>query len=119
MNDTSFVSLVALQSIFNETSALFLCKRVVLEEIHAQRELTGSRRAILLELDQHGPRTISHMARVPPVTWQYMGTLVHQLEEEGLVEFVDNLAHKRSHLVRLTDRAKCWHGRCSGRNRDC
>lgn len=106
MSDTSFARLVALQAIFNETAALFLRMRAVLEELHGQGELTGGRRAILLELDQHGPRTIAHMARVRPVTRQYMRTVVHQLEEEGLVEFADNLAHKRSHLVRLTDKGK-------------
>jgi DNA-binding MarR family transcriptional regulator len=32
--------------------------------------------------------------------------LTDQLDKEGLVEFVDNPAHKRSWLVRLTDKGR-------------
>ncbi len=42
------------------------------------------------------------MARSRPVSRQHIQTLVDALRADGLVELVDNPAHARSHLVRLT-----------------
>ena len=46
------------------------------------------------------------MARARPVSRQYIQTLVNGLAAEGLVEFQDNPAHKRSSLVQLTSKGQ-------------
>jgi DNA-binding MarR family transcriptional regulator len=43
------------------------------------------------------------MARARPVARQHIQGLVDQLRERGLVELEENPAHRRSHLVRLTE----------------
>jgi DNA-binding MarR family transcriptional regulator len=49
---------------------------------------------------------VPQLARAHSVSRQHIQALVNPLAEEGLVEFVDNPAHKRSRLVRLTATGK-------------
>lgn len=80
--------------------------RVAAEQLHRQGGMSGGRRGILRDLDRLGPQTVPQMARARPVSRQHIQTLVNQLAEEGHVEFVENPAHQRSHLVQLTRRGK-------------
>jgi DNA-binding MarR family transcriptional regulator len=57
---------------------------------------------VLRELDQGGPQTVPQLARTRSVTRQHVQAQVNALAEWGLVELIDNPAHKRSRLVRLT-----------------
>ncbi|MCI0657225.1 MAG: MarR family transcriptional regulator, partial [Acidobacteria bacterium] len=59
-------------------------------------------------LDLSGPQTVPQMARARPVSRQYIQALVNQLAAEDRIEFVDNPAHKRSRLVRLTPQGKAF-----------
>jgi DNA-binding MarR family transcriptional regulator len=56
----------------------------------------------LRSLKQDGPQTVPSLARARPVARQYIQTLANAFEREGLIEFTDNPAHKRSKLMRLT-----------------
>jgi DNA-binding MarR family transcriptional regulator len=49
-----------------------------------------------------GPQTVPQIARARPVSRQRIQKLADEMAEQGLVEFIDNPAHKRSKLVRLT-----------------
>lgn len=97
---------LALQDVFDQTVSLFHRLRALAAQLHGQGELTAARRGILRELDRLGPRTVPQMARARPVSRQHIQTEVNELEAEGLVELVENIAHKRSRLVRLTPKGK-------------
>jgi len=49
-----------------------------------------------------GPQTVPEIARARPVSRQRIQKLADEMAADGLVEFVDNPAHKRSKLLRLT-----------------
>jgi DNA-binding MarR family transcriptional regulator len=95
-----------LESLINETVALFYRLRVVAEQIHRQGETSGPKRGLLKSLDRFGPQTVPQMARSRPVSRQYIQTIVNQLLDGGYVRFSENPAHKRSPLVNLTERGK-------------
>jgi len=56
----------------------------------------------LHSLGVDGPQTVPQLARARPVTRQHIQQIANEAAAEGLIEFVDNPAHKRSKLVRLT-----------------
>lgn len=62
----------------------------------------GGTWGFLRTLHEHGPRTVPQIARSRPVSRQLIQRIANELAEAGLVEFVDNPAHRRSKLVRLT-----------------
>lgn len=64
--------------------------------------MSSGRWGILNGLGRAGPQAVPQMAPARPVSRQYIQTLVNGLVAEGLVEFQDNPAHKRSPLVQLT-----------------
>jgi DNA-binding MarR family transcriptional regulator len=68
--------------------------------------MTAGKRGVLKGLDRLGPQTVPQMARARPVSRQHIQTLVNQLAAEGHLELVENPAHRRSHLVRLTPQGK-------------
>ena len=98
--------LLALESVFAETVALFHRLRAVAEQVHGQGETSAGRRGILKSLDRLGSQTAPQMARARHVSRQHIQILVNQLAKEGLVDFIDNPAHKRSSLVHLTRKGK-------------
>jgi DNA-binding MarR family transcriptional regulator len=97
--------LAALDRVFSETVALFHRLRAVAEEVHRQGEMTAGKRGILKDL-AHGPQTVPQMARARPVSRQHIQSLVDMLEADGYVYWVENPAHKRSLLVRLTPKGE-------------
>ncbi|MCR9141097.1 MAG: MarR family transcriptional regulator [bacterium] len=72
------------------------------ETVHRAEEITVGMRAVLEFVDREGPRTVPDIARSRRVSRQHIQTLANPLEERGLVEFVENPAHRRSPLVALT-----------------
>jgi DNA-binding MarR family transcriptional regulator len=94
----------ALLALFDETVSLFHRLTVLAEKIHGQGSLSAALRGILRGLRRHGAQTVPSMARMRPVSRQNVQGLVNRLRETGLVEFVENPAHKRSQLARLTSK---------------
>jgi DNA-binding MarR family transcriptional regulator len=92
----------ALETLIAETISLYQRLRAVAEELHGFERLSGGKRGVLRDLYQNGMQTVPQMARSRPVSRQHIQTIVNPLYEEGLVEFVENPAHRRSRLVRLT-----------------
>jgi DNA-binding MarR family transcriptional regulator len=68
-----------LESLINETVALFYRLRVVAEQIHRQGETSGPKRGLLKSLDRFGPQTVPQLARSRPVSRQYIQSIVNQL----------------------------------------
>src|SRR5262245_3952368 len=75
--------------------------RAASQTLHGEGEFSGARRSVLRSLTS-GPATVPTLARQRPVARQVMQRLVDDLAGDGLVELVDNPAHQRSKLVRLT-----------------
>lgn len=57
---------------------------------------------LLRSLKLAGPQTVPELARARPVARQRIQKLANELADAGLVEFIDNPAHRRSKLLRLT-----------------
>ncbi len=57
---------------------------------------------LMRTLHDEGPHTVAQIARSRPVARQWIQHLADGLEGEGFVEFIDNPAHKRAKLMRLT-----------------
>ena len=95
-----------LDSVFDETVALFHRLHAVAEQIHGGGEMSAGKRGVLRSLDRLGAQTVPQLARARPVSRQHMQSHVDLLRRDGLVELLDNPAHKRSRLVRLTVKGK-------------
>ncbi|WP_242454503.1 MarR family winged helix-turn-helix transcriptional regulator [Bailinhaonella thermotolerans] len=61
-------------------------------------------RAVLTMLRANGPMTVPQMGRSQALSRQFVQRMVNDAAASGLVEAVPNPAHKRSSLIRLTDR---------------
>ncbi|WP_129667723.1 MarR family winged helix-turn-helix transcriptional regulator [Phytoactinopolyspora endophytica] len=59
-------------------------------------------RAVLDQLRRRGELTVPQMARDQDLSRQFVQRMVNDAREAGWVDVVDNPAHRRSHLVRLT-----------------
>ena len=68
-------------------------------------EMPAGAGSILQILERHGAQTVPQIARKRVTSRQNIQILVNRLAGEGLIEFTDNPAHKRSVLVTLTNKA--------------
>jgi len=59
-------------------------------------------RAVLDLLARGGPMTVPQMGRAQSLSRQFVQRMVNEAAAAGLVDLVDNPAHRRSRLVRLT-----------------
>jgi len=72
------------------------------EQLHEDEPITLGMRAVMEFLARNGPTAVPDVARGRHVTRQHIQALVNDLLELRLVALVDNPAHRRSALVRLT-----------------
>jgi len=70
---------------------------------------------LLRSLVRDGPMTVPDIARSRPVARQHIQKLVNELAADGLVELIDNPAHKRSRLVRITAKGRTHYDAMTGR----
>ncbi|MGI5274563.1 MarR family winged helix-turn-helix transcriptional regulator [Nonomuraea sp. CA-218870] len=63
-------------------------------------------RAVLNLLREHGPMTVPQMGRAQALSRQFVQRMSNDAAALGLVEFAANPAHKRSSLVRLTEKGR-------------
>lgn len=63
-------------------------------------------RAVLDQLRRGGDLTVPQMARGQDLSRQFVQRMVNDAREAGWVELVDNPAHRRSSLVRLTEKGE-------------
>jgi DNA-binding MarR family transcriptional regulator len=58
---------------------------------------------------------VPQIARSRPVARQHIQRLANEAEAEGLIEFIDNPAHRRSKLMRITPQGETTYGELMGR----
>jgi len=92
--------------LFDETWLLFHALKQWAEALHQGLGLTAPMRAILELVLRKGPRPVPEMARLRGVSRQHIQQQVDALLERGLVERVENPAHKRSPRIGLTDKGR-------------
>ncbi len=86
--------------------ALHLRLRAVTDQLHGRPELTAVCRGVLQDLARLGPRTVPQLARRRQCWRQHLQVLINRLVAERMAELVTNPDHRRSRLVRLTDRGR-------------
>jgi DNA-binding MarR family transcriptional regulator len=99
-------SFAAVEQVLEETRALAHRLRIAWDQVHGAADVSDSRRLVLQMLDRRGPRTVPQLARARPVSRQHVQSVVNTLIEDGLVEYLPNPVHQRSHLVTLTPAGK-------------
>ena len=82
---------------------LFQRLRATSDELLAATGINPSQRAVLEFLSRKQPETVPAIARERMVSRQHIQTVMNDPLELGLVESVDNPAHKRSPLYRTTE----------------
>lgn len=84
--------------------------------LHEGSGVSGGMRAVLESVVTGGPQTVPQLARIRPVSRQHIQLLVNALLAVGLVEYLDNPAHRRSRLVGATEKGRTLFG--AFRNRE-
>ncbi|MFI6299794.1 MarR family winged helix-turn-helix transcriptional regulator [Nonomuraea sp. NPDC050790] len=79
--------------------------------------LTVGLRAVLSLLRQHGPATVPQLGRTLALSRQFVQRTINDGAALGLVEPVPNPAHRKSSLIRLTDRGGAAMDALVGRER--
>lgn len=92
----------AVQGVVDETIALYQWLAWVAEELYGDDARGASRRWTLRHLFRDGPLTVPALAKVRAVRRQSLQPVIDALERDGLIEVVENPAHARSPLVRLS-----------------
>lgn len=105
----------ALQVLIDEVRLLWNSLVQRGEALHADEPVTMGMRAVLEFLARQGPASVPNIARSRRVTRQHIQVLVNELQDEGCVSLAENPAHRRSPLVRLTDRGRRTLARMSRR----
>lgn len=95
-----------MDAVLGETVALFHRLKEVSQQVHGQGDLSSGQWGVLRDLNQTGSQTVPQMARSRPVSRQYIQSIVDALIAQGLVEPVENPAHRRSSLIHLTTKGK-------------
>jgi len=75
-------------------------------------------RAVLDLLARNGPMTVPQMGRAQSLSRQFVQRMVNDADAGGLVELVDNPAHRRSRLVALTAAGRVAIGAVTAREHD-
>ena len=99
-SDAAMVDLIV------EVTRAFFRLRASGREIGAVDQGGAGRWGFLRSLALDGPQTVPQLARSRPVARQYVQTMANALAAEGLIEFVDNPAHRRSRLMLLTKKGE-------------
>ncbi len=92
----------ALYQVMVETAAVFFRMRAAGKKAGLVTSWGGGTWGFLRSLALNGPATVPQLARLRPVARQRIQRLADEAAAAGLVEFLENPAHKRSRLLRLT-----------------
>lgn len=101
MNQKNLHKLVA---VITKVRSTFQDLKTLTDALHVDLGLTAASRAVLEHLADHGANTVPRIAQAKNVTRQHIQQLVDALVAAGFAEFMENPDHKRSQLVRATDR---------------
>lgn len=87
------------------------------ETLHAPDGATAAHRGVLQSVAERGPSTVPQLARMRPVTRQYMQRTVDELVDRGWLAAEPNPDHRRSPLYALTAEGGSLLRRIAGRER--
>ncbi|MBP0000401.1 MAG: MarR family transcriptional regulator [Cyanobacteria bacterium SID2] len=92
----------ALESLIFDTAATFFLLRARGSQLGVVTPWGAGYGGLLRSLKLDGPQTVPQLARSRPVSRQHIQKLANEMLEDGTIEYIDNPAHKRSKLLRLT-----------------
>lgn len=81
----------------------FRALRAFSDRMNEARGITAARRAVMEYLADHGAATVPQIAEAKSVSRQHIQTNADELVSRDLAEWVDNPAHRRSRLLRLSE----------------
>ncbi|MFD9823974.1 MarR family winged helix-turn-helix transcriptional regulator, partial [Streptomyces violascens] len=93
-----------LTEVFNLVGPLYRRTQRKVEQDVSAEGLSVGVRAVLNLLREHGPMTVPQMGRAQALSRQFVQRMVNDAAPQGLVESVPNPTHKRSSLIRLTEK---------------
>jgi DNA-binding MarR family transcriptional regulator len=96
----------AMQELILETIAAFFLLRAAGKRIGAVTAADGGYWGMLRSLKLEGPQTVPQIARSRPVSRQHIQKLANDTIADGVIELIDNPAHRRSKLLRLTPKGE-------------
>lgn len=105
----------AVLAVIWETARTFFRLREAGKRYGAVTPWGGGLWGVMRTLKTEGPQTVPQIARSRPVARQRIQLLANEMAADGLVEFVDNPAHKRSKLVRLTPEGEAAYAEITAR----
>jgi DNA-binding MarR family transcriptional regulator len=91
-----------LYAVFSDVRTCFNHLKTLAEQLHQDLGVNPSMRAVMETLAVNGQQTVPDIASVKGVSRQHIQTIMNALLAGGLVESLDNPAHKRSPLFDLT-----------------
>src|SRR5262249_2067702 len=92
--------------VVNRIPRLFHLLKAPGDPMNADLGVTTASAGGMASLARLGPPTVPELARGRPVSRQFIQSVVNDLAAAGLAETVANPLHKRSALVRLTERGR-------------
>ena len=106
---TKFTHEAAALTIFLETMGLYFRLRDTGKKSDLVTPDSSRIWGILHPLAVEGPQTVPQLARARPVSRQRIQQIANEAAVEGLIEFINNPAHKKSKLMQLTDLGRARH----------
>jgi DNA-binding MarR family transcriptional regulator len=106
MVDMNDVNIECVTAVINEVRLLNNQLIDLVENLHRDRGITASQRAVLEFVDRSGPATVPTIARDRGVSRQHIQTIANELRSLELVDLCDNPAHRRSPMLTLSDRGR-------------
>lgn len=91
-----------MQELILETIAAFFLLRAAGKRVGAVTPTDGGYWGLLRTLKLEGAQTVPQIARSRPVSRQHIQKLANGMIADGVIELVNNPAHQRSKLLRLT-----------------
>jgi DNA-binding MarR family transcriptional regulator len=96
----------AMQALMLETIAVFFLLRAVGKRMGAVTAADGGYWGMLRSLKLKGAQTVPQIARSRPVSRQHIQQLANEMIADGVIDLIDNPAHQRSKLLRLTPKGE-------------
>ncbi|MEY2428639.1 MAG: hypothetical protein QOJ40_1524 [Verrucomicrobiota bacterium] len=95
-----------LEGLFREVKSFSVKWKKAAGADDQKQGISGAGRSILQVLEANGALTVPQIARLCSTSRQNIQVAMNRLNAKGYVELISNPAHKRSVLIRLTERGK-------------
>jgi DNA-binding MarR family transcriptional regulator len=87
---------------------VFRTKVVMLDAAESLAGLVGltSARWLILDVVDHGPAPVAHVARIVGLARQSVQQTTDAMERDGLIKYIKNPHHRRARLIAVTPKAR-------------